>query len=193
MYDKLVAKVNNIVTSGFVLKTKYDTNKADLEKKNCDPGKKILDTTELVKKTDCDARISEIENKIASISGLATNSVLTKIENKIPNVSNLVKKTDYEAKILEIEKKVTDHDYDKCIITTEFNKLTAENFAARLVQANLVTKTDFDNKLKSLNRKINSNKTKHVIAENKFKKLQIFDLSYFPGKSRLKKLVLKII
>ena len=27
MYDKLVAKVNSIDTSGFVLKTKYDTGK----------------------------------------------------------------------------------------------------------------------------------------------------------------------
>ena len=33
MYDKLVAKVNNIDTSDFVLKTKYNTNKTELEKK----------------------------------------------------------------------------------------------------------------------------------------------------------------
>ena len=32
VYDKFVAKVNNIDTSGFVLKTKYQTDKADLEK-----------------------------------------------------------------------------------------------------------------------------------------------------------------
>ena len=32
VYEKLVAKVNNIETSGFVLKTKYDTDKSDLEK-----------------------------------------------------------------------------------------------------------------------------------------------------------------
>ena len=31
MYDKLVAKVNNTDTSGFVLKTKYDADKLDLE------------------------------------------------------------------------------------------------------------------------------------------------------------------
>ena len=31
VYDKLVAKVNNTDTSGFVLKTKYDANKSDLE------------------------------------------------------------------------------------------------------------------------------------------------------------------
>ena len=33
VYDKLVAKVNNIDTTGFVLKTKYDTDKSELEKK----------------------------------------------------------------------------------------------------------------------------------------------------------------
>ena len=68
------------------------------------------------------------------------------------------KKTDYDTKFNEIEKKITDHKLDKYINTHEFNKLTAENFAARLVLANLVTKTDFNNKLSSLNRKITSNK-----------------------------------
>ena len=34
VYDKLVAKINNIDSSGFVLKTKYQIDKSDLEKKN---------------------------------------------------------------------------------------------------------------------------------------------------------------
>ena len=33
VYDKLVAKVNNIDTSDFVLKTNYNTDKTELEKK----------------------------------------------------------------------------------------------------------------------------------------------------------------
>ena len=33
VYDKLVAKINNIDISGFNLKTKYDTDKSELEKK----------------------------------------------------------------------------------------------------------------------------------------------------------------
>ena len=33
VYEKLAAKVNNIDTSSFVLKTKYQTDKAELEKK----------------------------------------------------------------------------------------------------------------------------------------------------------------
>ena len=33
VYDKLVAKVNSVDTSALVLKTKYDTDKSELEKK----------------------------------------------------------------------------------------------------------------------------------------------------------------
>ena len=100
------------------------------------------------------------------------------------NVSNLVKKTDYDTKVNKNEKKITDHTHDKCITTPEFNKLTAENFAARLAQADLVTKTNFDNKLTDLNTNIISNKTKDLVIENELKKLKIFDSSYFQGKSR---------
>ena len=54
-----------ILTSGFVLKTKYDTDKSELEKK-------VPNTIELLKKVDYNAKISEIEGKILSISSLAT-------------------------------------------------------------------------------------------------------------------------
>ena len=49
-YNKLVTKVNNIDTRGFVLKTKYDTDKSDLEKKISDAEKKIPNTSSVVKK-----------------------------------------------------------------------------------------------------------------------------------------------
>ena len=55
--------------------------------------KKIPDTSNLVKKSDYNTTVSEIEGKIPSITGLATTSALTIVENKIPNISNLVKKT----------------------------------------------------------------------------------------------------
>ena len=86
-------------------------------------------------------------------------------------------------KLNKIEKKITNQTHDKYITTPEFNKLTAENFAARLAQANLVTKTDFDDKLINLNRKITSNKTKHLLVENQLKKLETFDSIYFRSKS----------
>ena len=85
VYDKLVNKVNNTDTIGFVLKTKYDADKLELEKK-------IPVTSGLVKKLDNNANISEIENKIPSICGLGTNAALTSVENKIPDISSLVKK-----------------------------------------------------------------------------------------------------
>ena len=47
VYDKLVAKVNNINIIGFVLKTTYDTDKSDLEKKISDADKTIPDTSKL--------------------------------------------------------------------------------------------------------------------------------------------------
>ena len=56
VYDKLVTKVNNIDTSGFVLKTKYDTDKLELENK-------IPDTSGLVKKTDYDDEITDNRGK----------------------------------------------------------------------------------------------------------------------------------
>ena len=52
VYDKLVAKVDNIDPSDFVLKTNYQTDKA------------------------------ELENKIPDISNLATKTALTAIENE---------------------------------------------------------------------------------------------------------------
>ena len=43
----------------------------------------------LVKKTDYNAKITEIKGKISDISNLATKTALTYIENKIPDVSIL--------------------------------------------------------------------------------------------------------
>ena len=57
---------------------------------------------------------------------MATNSALTTVENKIPNVSNLVRKTDYDSKISEIEGKVTDHDHTKYITNLQFSTLTTK-------------------------------------------------------------------
>ena len=56
-------------------------------------------------------KISEIESRIPSISGLATNAALTAVENNIPDVSSLVEKH-YNTKISEIEMKVSDHNHD---------------------------------------------------------------------------------
>ena len=63
VYDKLVAKVNNIDTSAFVLKTNYQTDKTELVEK-------IPDVTDFVKNT----KFTELENKILDVSNLATKT-----------------------------------------------------------------------------------------------------------------------
>ena len=60
VYDKLVANVNNIDTNDFVLKTKYNTDKRELENK-------ISNMADFIKK----AKLTELENKIPDISNLA--------------------------------------------------------------------------------------------------------------------------
>ena len=157
-YNKLVAKVDNIGTSGLVEKNDDNTKITEIEDK-------IPDSSSFVKKTDCNTKITEIENNIPDISGLATKTALTTVENKIPSVSNLatktalstvenkipsisglVKKTDYNTKITDIENKLNNHNHDKYVASSEFNTLAVDVFNARLAQANLITKIDFDAK-----------------------------------------------
>ena len=120
--------------------------------------KKFPDASDLVKKTDFNAKITEVEGKIPNITGLATSSALTAVETKIP-VSSLAENTDYDTKISDIEKKITDHNHDKYITTPEFNTMAASVFNARLAQANAITKIDFDVKLSGLTKKNTANKT----------------------------------
>ena len=85
MYDKFVAKVNNIDSSGLVKKTDYNIKISEIKDK-------IPDSSSFVKKTDYNTITTEIEGKIPDISGLATKTALTTVENKIPNISGFVKK-----------------------------------------------------------------------------------------------------
>ena len=61
VYDKLVAKVSNIDTSRFLLKTKYYTDKSDLKQKK---------------------KISDADNKIPNISGLKKQTVMLNLLKK---------------------------------------------------------------------------------------------------------------
>ena len=166
--DELIAvpidlsKLSNLVKNEVAKKTEYDAKIKSIEDK-------IPDISDLATKSNLNTKINEVKNKIPSITGLATTSSLNTVENKIPSICNLVKKADYNTKITEIEKKITDHNHDKYLNTPKFNKLAADIFNARLVQANLVKKTDFDNKLTSLNRKIVSNKTKDIAIEKELR------------------------
>ena len=58
------------------------------------------------------------------------NTKISEVENKIPDTRSLVTTTVLNRKINEVENKIPNHD--KYITTSEFIKLTAESFAARL-------------------------------------------------------------
>ena len=153
-----------------MLKTKYNTDKTELENK-------IPDVSNLAKKKN----LTELENKIHDISNLARKTALTVVENKTHSVSDLAKKTDYNTKITDIKNKLNNHNHDKYIDASEFNKLAADAFNPRLAQVDLITKIDFDAKSSSLNRKITQNKSKHLLVENELNKLKTFDSSDFIG------------
>ena len=70
----------------------------------------------MVKKTNFNAKVTEAEGKIPSISGLATSSALTAVENKIPDTSSLIKKTDYDTKCSDIERKIIDNDLTNILL-----------------------------------------------------------------------------
>ena len=92
VYDKSAGKGNNIDTSTFVLKTKSQTDKTELEKK-------IPDVTNFVKKT----KLIELEYKIPD-SSLATPTALSIVENKISSVSSIVQKQPMTQKSVSLKR-----------------------------------------------------------------------------------------
>ena len=196
MINYIVAKVNGIDTTNFVLNTKYEKDGSAFEDKINKIDKKIPDVSDLIKKSYFNSKITKVEgkipsisrlatssastaveNKIPDVSGLATSSTLTMVENKIPDVSSLVKKADFNSKITEVEGKIP-----------SINGL-ATNSALTVVEnkipdaTSLGTKTDFDAKLKAISNRVTKNKSKHLLVENELKNVKTFDLSYLRGKN----------
>ena len=135
MYDKLFAKVNNIDTSGLVKKTDYNIKITEIEDE-------IPDTSGLVKKTDYDTKITDIEDKIPDIIGLATKTALTAIENKIPSINNLATKT---------------------ALTTVENKIPSIS--------GLVKKTEYNTKITDIENKLNNHNHDKYVATSEFNTL----------------------
>ena len=181
MYDGLVTKVKSIDARGFVLITKYDTDKSYLENKISDVDKKFLMQVDFLKKTDHSAKITEIESKITSINDLATNTALTAVKNKISNVGNFVRKSDYDEEILDIK--------SKYFTATDYNKFTNEKLDLKIKQKQLADKFGIAGFINNsdLNKKVATLATKAELKaeQEKIIKLQAFDSTYFRGKSYL--------
>ena len=73
-------KLSDVVNKKFVKKDVYDNLVKKVD---------FTDTNKLVKKADCDKKISDIEREILSVTGLATTTALTAAENTVPNTNDI--------------------------------------------------------------------------------------------------------
>ena len=60
---------------------------------------------------------------IPDVSGLATASALTAVENKIPGITSLITKTDFDAKLKNISDRVTNNKSKDLPLDNELKKL----------------------------------------------------------------------
>ena len=90
--DKLIpilvklSELSDVVKNDVVKKDAYNAKIKNIEDKIAD----ITNVATIVLNT----KINEVKSEIPNITNLATTSALAAVENKIPSVSNLVKKTD---------------------------------------------------------------------------------------------------
>ena len=96
-----IKSISHIDTSSFAIKTNLANLKTEVDKLDID--KLVPVPTDLsklsnvvknnvIKKTDYNSKITEIENKIPDTSNLATKAALTTVKNEIPDTSSLVKR-----------------------------------------------------------------------------------------------------
>ena len=201
-----IKNISHIDIPSFALKTNLANLKTEVDKLDIDKLKPLPDdvsklsnvvTNEVVKKTEFNDKITEIENKISDTSNLTEKTPLATVENKIPNISNLATKT----QLTTVENKIPDISNltTKTALTTAENKIPNINGLATKMElttvenkildiSGLATKTDLTNlsntmsDISTLVTKSDCN-TKITKVENNIKKLQTFDLSCFMGKN----------
>ena len=112
-YNSLKTKVDSIDTTNFVVKTKHEKDISDLEDKISKIDKKISDVSSLVKKTDFNSKINEVESEISSFIALATNSAYSMAADvfkaRLVAQTDLLRKTDLNFKLKDISARVTKH------------------------------------------------------------------------------------
>ena len=114
--------LSDVVDNEDVENTKFNTLKTKVNSSE----KKIPHPITLIHVNQYNTDKQNLEKKIADV------------DTKMPDTSGLVTTTVLKTKISEVENKIPDNS--KYITTQEFNKLTAENLAARLKEADLVNK-----------------------------------------------------
>ena len=156
-----IKNISHVDTSNFALKTNLASLKTEVDKLDIDKLvpvptdlSKLSNVVEndVIKKTDYNSKIAEIENKIPDVTNLAIKTALNTVQNKIPDTSSLVKKNDYNAKITEMEGKIL--DVTNLATKTALN--TVENKIPNVGGLTTTTAlTLFENKISALNNVIN--------------------------------------
>ena len=120
----LKTKVDGIDLTKYVKKGDYDTKVGNLKLK-------IPDISGLLQTSTFNSRVGKLENKIKTaeskldISGLASNTGLKNVENKIPDSNAFVKKTDYATEVSGIK-----NDYvTNATLTSQLNDLKRQHIA----------------------------------------------------------------
>ena len=95
-----IKNISHVDTSSFALKINLANLKTEVDKLDIDKFvpvpvdlSKLSDVAknDVIKKSDYNTKITEIEGNIPDISNLATKTALNTVENKIPDVSGLAK------------------------------------------------------------------------------------------------------
>ena len=103
----------------------------------------------VVKKDVYNAKIKNIEDKIADITNLATNTTLNEVKNKIPSITNLATATALDAEINGVKNKIPN-------IATFATTTTLTAVESKITNvSNLVKKADYNTKLSEIKNKIN--------------------------------------
>ena len=76
-------KLSNVVKNDVVKKTEHNAKIKNIKDK-------IPGITNLANKTTSNAKITEFKTEVSSINNLVTTTAFTAVENKVPSVSNLV-------------------------------------------------------------------------------------------------------
>ena len=140
-----VVKKTDFSADDYVKKTKFSGDINSLDDKIDKVEKKIPDVSSLETKRNVTTLVKNLDNRIdeVNISGLASKTELTDVENKIPDISGLATPSALTA----VENKIPD--------ITSF-----------------ITKTDFDTKLKNISDRVTNNKSKDILLDNDLKKLK---------------------
>ena len=179
MYDKLIAKVSVIDTSGFVLKTQYDTDKSYLGKKINHPDKKIPVISGLVEKQIIMQKL--LRQKAKYLVLLVSLPLLHWTQLKIRHLTLVIQLKN------KLWHKNVRHWEKIFYFTPDYNKVTHDILYAKIKEKRLVDKSflaGFTNNT-DLNKNYTTLATKgeQKAEQDKIANLQEFNSSCFCGKS----------